>query len=353
MASEDQDRLTITEHPVVLVLVGVLLIFIGLFNILQKGGMIPGLLALVVGILCALVLASTTSITCDKTTNLMTIQYHSIIRNSVKEYPLMEIASMDVESTTSRTRSGSSRTYRLVIIQKSGSQVPLHSYYSSGFSGKKKKAQKINEFLGRNSPITTPASPLQVLSQAMHPSFQLSQEGDTDGIRWVVETSIKGPSNIIRWSSQDFQLPGQFLLLTQKPQGMSDFKGSGLLGGLTNLLYKEVLGVYGFQEGDTPDLEKAAPLALSDARLADDFSSFTNNPDTAQQLLTPWVSNRLAEWVQQYPLQKIQPGDDGQPGQLVILFSPERLYVVVVSKLSDEVVANIISLGVILAREVR
>jgi hypothetical protein len=30
----------------------------------------------------------------------------------------------------------------------------------------------------------------------------------------------------------------------------SDFKGSGLLGGLTNLLYKEVLGVYGFQEGD-------------------------------------------------------------------------------------------------------
>jgi hypothetical protein len=239
------------------------------------------------------------------------------------------------------------------MIQNSELRVPLHSYYSSGFSEKKKKAQKINEFLGRNNLITTTASPLQVLSQTMHPVFQKFQEGDTDGIRWVVETSARSPSNVIRWSSQDFQLPGQFLLLTQKPQGMNDFQGSGLLGGLTNLLYKEALGVYGFQDGDTPGREKAAPLQLSDARLADHFSGFANNPDTAQRLLTPWVSNHLAKWVQQYPLQKIQPTEVSRPGQLVILISPEHLYAVLVSALSEEVVTNITRLGVNLAREVR
>ena len=44
MASEDQDRLKITEYPVVLWIGGALAIILGLFNILQKGGLIPGLL---------------------------------------------------------------------------------------------------------------------------------------------------------------------------------------------------------------------------------------------------------------------------------------------------------------------
>jgi len=296
-------------------------------------------------------LSATLTVTADRLRGTLTLRYRSLLRTLVKDYALPQIASVEVDSTRSSTSSSSrsSTTYRVALVLASGDKVPWRSYYSSGYSEKESKARQLREFLGVTGLNMSPATRFQAMRQLVTPSFTPGQEGTTEGVAWRLENAHFGGVPVSRWTSSDFRLPGSFLCLMQRPPDPKAAQsGGGLVGKISQILYRQVLNMYGINPGALPGFDTALPVEDLDLRLAPSFVSLTNDQSGAQQCLNPWVTTPLAEWVEQHPMKSIQ--SDGQAGQLIVLFSPEGTFLTWLNAIAPEQMETITRLGVDLVR---
>lgn len=136
-----------------------------------------------------------------------------------------------------------------------------------------------------------------------------------------------------------------FLFLAQKVSGQST---GGLLAALGKALFQQSISLYGFGADDTPNVSQAVTLEPVPPLIDFHFTAFTNNQAESRQILNPWTQNPLAEWAQRHPLQQFQP----QAGfsQLVVLFSPNGVYVATLGNLQPDQVAELTDLGVEMVR---
>lgn len=343
MNSSTSDTLVIRDYPLALWLVGIGFAAGGIWGATLKDGLVPGILIALGGALMAL-LPTVLTITADRQRSMVTVRHQSLIRSSVKEYPFGDITGVQVDSSVSVDGGQRSSTYRLALVLASGARVPLRSYYSSGYGNKENKARQLREFLGVAGVADRPAFPLA------QPAFQPGQAGAIDGVAWHVETAGIGAMTVNRWVSSDFKVPGQFLCLLQKPKGSKSLAAGGGLGGaLSHMLYQQILTLYGFGPEALPGLNAARPVEALDPRLESDFASITSDPAGAQPLLNPWAVMPLAQWVETYPLKTVQVSGGGQAGQLMVLFSPQGVYVACLNAAQDQVEA-LTRLGVDLVR---
>ncbi len=350
-ADNDPAYLTIKEYPILFWIMGFVFLAAGVWAtagalISQAETLIIGLLLLAIGLLFLLVFSTVTTIQADRVTGTLNLRYWSLIRSNAKEMSIAELASVEIESS----HSSSSATYRIAFRKKSGEQIPLHSYYSSGYKEKENKARRISEFLGVPGPSGL-GSTLQMISTALHPSFEQQQEGESSGVHWTIETNASGGLPITRWSTPDFRFEGSFLFLVQTPQGAINLPNPKWLGSLSGKLYHQVFHMFGFSDEDLPGIEGAKIYDLPKPGLGDSFTAYTNDSFGTQQLITPWVSTLLVDWVRQFPIQKGGSSNSGLLGQMGVLFSPQKLYLITFLSADTEKIDEMIRLGTGLARE--
>ncbi len=345
------DRLVLKEYPIALWIFGGGFLIAGVWALIQIESWVAGLFMLGFGLLFGVLLPAINTVTVDPPRGSLTIQNQWLYRRKVQEYALREIASIDIERSFSSSSSGGRRrsnpTYRIVLVMESGEKVPLQGYYSSGYKSKEKKARQLSEAIG----VPGPMGMVQKVSQAIRPTFQKQQEGEASGVSYRIETAQSGAMPVTRWVSTDFTWPGGFLLLAQKPSGSPSFLGGGgMVGAISQLVYRQIIGLYGFQADEMPGLESAQALDLPDPTLQANFSSLTSDVSYAQQLLTPWVVIPLTQWVERHPLSTVQVAHQGQFGQLLALYAPGGLYLVSLGAATPQLVDELTRLGVDLAR---
>jgi hypothetical protein len=344
--TEDQNTLVIRDYPTGLWLTGFFLMIFGIIFLITTPGNI-----FLIGIELILafiffILPKTLIITADKMSQKLTLHYRSLFQTSTKDIPFSEIVSFGLES--SHDSDGS--TYRLSIRCKDGSVIPLRSYYSSGTRGKQKKADQLNQFLGL---VEEDSGSQNLLASTLHPQFQSPstdssiEEHITDGVHWRVQIAQLGNSTVTRWFSPDSCFTGGFLLLAQKAAGQKGFVSS-LFGGMGKMVFPPLMQLYGFSQADTPGLDSAVVLSPLEPHVEPHFAAFTSNPEAARSILNPWACNPLEDWATRYPLKTFQPGK--LFGQLVVLFSPQGLYIANMGELIPEAVEEITNLGIQLVK---
>ena len=354
----DENHLVMKKYPILEWIFGLIFIGVGIWVALQPDGLITGIIAIAVGVLFGVILASINTVIIDKTQGVFTIRQRKIYQNKVNEIPLSDVDTIDLETHRSLNKGRTSTTYRLVVLTRSGERVPLTSSYSSGYLGKANQAKKLREFLTGQKESLMQAAMGPTLGRAVQQAAVAqsgpSQPGTTDGVTWRLDTVTFGAIPVTRWIFDQLAFPGQFLLLAQKPKGSGNLFGSGqpsgLLGGLSQMVYRQLVSMYGFNEYDTPGLDAAQPLTGVDANLDDNYASLTSDPYGARQLLTPWSVMPLVNWAQQHPLKRIQTGGAGQVGQIVALFSPNGLYVCAMGLTRPEMGEPIKRLGIDIVR---
>lgn len=100
--------------------------------------------------LLTLLLTGQITVDLDRSKGLATLKRRSLITSSNEEILLGDLVGADVE--TSHSHDGN--TFRVALLQRSGQRTPLTGYYSSGYKGKQKLAEEINNFLqGRMTTI--------------------------------------------------------------------------------------------------------------------------------------------------------------------------------------------------------
>jgi hypothetical protein len=342
------NRLVVKEYPLFQWLFSAAFFIIGLTMLFRADGLLMGGICCLVSVAMVLFFAPVVTITIDKTTGLFTVQTSHPLRTRLTEVPIAEVSSLDMERTRS-SRGGS--VYRIAMVKTSGERIPLQALYSSGYAGKAKKARRISEFLGLPDFENQTGNLFKAAVQMQAAASQVmdQQNGVTSGVTWTLTTSSMGGRMVTRWSSRDFSWPGNFLLFAQQPRGSSGiFGGGGILGGVMQMIYKQVIAMYGIQPEDTPGLEHASPLAPPEPRLEHDFTTLTSDPHAGRALLNQWVVQPLERWAARYPMKTVQTGD--QVGQLVVLLSPGGTTVSVMGLLPASGAAEVIDLGVDLVR---
>jgi len=81
-----------------------------------------------------------TTLDLDRSSGLLTVSKRSLISDSVSEHLLSDLQGAEIESSSS--------TYRVVLRLRESKPIPITSYYSSGYKGKKKLADELQEFIG-------------------------------------------------------------------------------------------------------------------------------------------------------------------------------------------------------------
>jgi len=340
------------DYPILLWIIGLAFFIPGVFVVLKPQGWVQGLIMMVLGVLIGLVLASVRSITADRTRGVLTVRHRNLIRNKVIEINLNEIANFSVEASRTRYTGGAHRahTYRIVAVKTSGETVPMAQEYSSGYDAKAKRARQLCAFLGLPGWEDKPTNLFQAarqMQQAISRPAEPSQSYITSGVVWSIEILQVGSQTVTRWLSTHSSWPGYFLLLLQKPKGSGAIMGSSM-GGLFGAIYQQILGIYGIKPSDTPGIAQARLLNRPEPELDTDFSILTSNPAEAESLLNPWVIHPLQDWALRHPMRTIQAS--GQPGQLVVLLSPNGIMVATLGILSQEQKDELINLGVELAK---
>lgn len=339
MAEKNPNQLVIKDYPVALWIFGGIAFVTGAYFIVSRAAFVVGLIALGIGILVSL-LPPVVTVIADRGREILILRKRALLRRSEEEYPFWDIDSVEVERSHD---SEGSTTYRVALVLSSGEWVPLRGYYSSGLSTKEKQARRLREFIG----VTGLESP--VVRQALKAAFDYEEQGTTRGVSWRVGAASYGAAPFTRWLSEDFKLAGEFLFLAQKPPDRRDLLSWGPLRGLTGVAFKQALKMYGFQPLDTPGLESAQVYELPPL-LEAHFSAYTSSPQLAGETLDPWVVNYLEGWAERYPLESSQL-DKGEPVlQLVVLFSPNGLYLVYFSAHDSERSREMRDLGVDLVR---
>jgi hypothetical protein len=349
-------QLVIRDTPFALWLFGIVFAGLGGFFFLQAGLERGSFLILFVVIgLSMLLFSSVLTITADRVTRTLRLDYRSLLRHNVKEIPFDEIAGIRVERSFSRGRHGSSSTYRVVLARKDGQDIPFRSYSSSGSGSKEEQATRLRAFIGVPGVDGTPAATLQAVQQMAQGAFQARQQAltgpegemrETGGVHWQLQSAAMGATPVTRWFSPDARTSGGFLFIAQKVDGQST--GGGLLAALSGTLFRQSLAVYGFQPGDTPGLEQATAVAPLDPSLEPHFMAFSSSPAAVHEILNPWAVMPLADWARRYPLRQFQSG--ARFSQLVVLFSPNGLYLATMNTLQPDQVEELTSLGVDLVK---
>jgi hypothetical protein len=102
--------------------------------------------------------------------------------------------------------------------------------------------------------------------------------------------------------------------------------------------------LYGFKGDDVPNISQAEMLASVSPQLDNHFTAFTNLQAEVRQILNPWMLRPLEDWGERYPLKQFQT--KGGVAQLVVLFSPNGVYLARMGVLQPEQVEELAALGV-------
>jgi hypothetical protein len=321
----------------------------------------PAYLLGVIGLLL-LFLPTALTITADKTTRTLTLRYGLFIPRSVKVMSFDEIKTIHVDSHTSREHTDGHThqvtNYRLQAVKKDGKILPFRAYYSSDFFLKDQRAKKLRAFIGLEDAFDeTPlgiltggpkiAQPILAQQQAAFTGDN-NQTRDTGGVKWQLQTLALGATPVTRWYSQDFTTPGTFLYVSQKVQGQKTLYGDGFMASLGKTLFKQVFSMFGFSGNDIPDVEQANVFGPLDPSLESNFSAFTDEPNSARQLLNPWVQMPLAQWAQKYPLKQAQ--SRARFGQISIMYCPTGTYIATLGTLQPDQVDELAALGIELVK---
>lgn len=317
--NRNDSQLVLHDIPIFLWVSSLILAGVGAF-IIYKGVRAPamGLIFVAIG-LSALLFSSALTITADRITRTLKLEYRSALRHTLKQVPFDEIDSFNVERSVSRTRG----TYRVVVTRKDGQVIPFRLYFSSGSRGKERQAGQLRDFIGVQAPQS-----------------HVAEIQETSGVRWQIQPMAVGGSTGVRWHSPDFKTQGVFLFVAQKAQGQNT---GGLLASLGSMFFRQSLSMCGFQADDTPGLDQAATLAPLDPALEPHFMAFTNDPASARQMLNSRAVMPLADWAGRYPLKQFQKGS--RFSQLVMLFGPNGVYLVTLNPLQPDQVKELATLG--------
>ncbi len=321
--NHDDSQLTLHDYPVLAWVFGLVFASIGAI-IFQAGGSAPALVLVFVAIgLGALLFASVLTITADRITRTLKLEYRSAMLHSVKQLSFDEIAGINVERRISRNKGRTSYTYRVVAARKEGQPVPFRSYSSSGWRGKERLASQLRDFID----IQAPQPPVPEIRE-------------TDGVHWQVQSTPVCGATRSRWHLPDFKIPGVFLFVAQKAEGQASH---GFLASLGAMFFRQCLMMYGFQGDDTPGLDRAAALAPLDPSLEPHFMAFSNDPGSAGQILHASAVVPLANWAARYPVRQFRRASPF--GQLVVLFGPNGIDLVTMYPLQPGQMEELAALG--------
>jgi hypothetical protein len=356
------NTLTIREYPLALWIFGLVLLAVA-------GYTAPGIrsswaITLITGVagLLFFLFAAVLVVEADRMRGTLVIRRTSPLRRYVREIPVSSIAALQVDShASSEVENGRTRTstaYRIVVITKDNETIPFRTAYTSGASAKEARARKLREFLGVGGADTTSLG--GIIRQATGMAQQAFQERQesltgpeaeehvTEGVHWKLQTVAFGATAITRWFSPDQQCTSGFICLAQKVAGQALAAG-GLLGGVSKLLYREVIQMNGFGSQETPGLDSADVLASFEPQLDPYFAVFTSDPAAAHQYLNPWSVAPLVDWATRYPLKQIQ-STRGLFGQLIVMICPTGTYVASSGNMIPEAVQELTNLGVALVK---
>lgn len=101
----------------------------------------------------------------DKTTGKLTIASKGLIGNKQQEHSLGQITDAVIEESArgmEEMNDATARTYRIKLLRKDGTSIPLTSMYSSGKKSKEKLSEKIRQFLLSGPNASAMAPPLPV-----------------------------------------------------------------------------------------------------------------------------------------------------------------------------------------------
>ncbi|MEW6427076.1 MAG: hypothetical protein AB1568_03455 [Thermodesulfobacteriota bacterium] len=339
MQPDDSPRMVIRDIPLFEWGFGVLFAGAGTVIVVQGGLPVFGGVFAAVGA-GFLLFSSVLTITADRTTRTLSLDYRSALRHTSKQLPFEEIAGINVERRSNGGRRGI--TYRLTLLRQDGEVIPCRSSSSSGWKGKERRAVRLREFLGIQDSNRIPSGILPAeLARA-------GESRETNGVGWHSQpmfTAHSATPTGVRWHSPDFRTPGLFLLVAQKAEGQPS---GGLLASLGSMFLRQALALHGFSAEDTPDLERVVILPLEPA-LDRHFMAYTNAPATAPRLLHSRVGGRLADWAARYPLRQKREGS--RYGQLMTLFGPNGVSLATLNLAHADQAHELVALGVDLVKE--
>ena len=244
------NRLVLHDYPWFNWIAGALVLAFGLSNLLSAA-FTDGTVALAVRAAVALggalllLTGSVLTVRADRAAQTLTLDYRSVFKHNVKEYPFSQIEGIQLDISRSRSSNGGSGQ-RVVVVLKDGGMVPFRSYYSNGMGGKHRTIKRLRDFIGVGGSefgMSLMGSLREVTKITQQTSQKLQEEmtgseaevHETSGISWQVQTQAFGGSPITRWLSPDFTTPNGFLYLAQKVEGQKTETG-GLLGGMGSML---------------------------------------------------------------------------------------------------------------------
>lgn len=168
----------------------------------------------------------------------------------------------------------------------------------------------------------------------------------TNGVNWQIQPIGIGASPATRWFSPNFKTRSEFLFLAQKVAGQAS---SGFMASLSKTFFKQSIALYGFSNTDTPNLAHAELYAGLSPALDTHFMAFASDAIEARQLLNPWMQNPLAAWGARYPLKQFHQSAAGY-SQIVVLYSPNGVYIATPTLLNPDEVNEVAALGVELVK---
>lgn len=293
-----------------------------------------GLVLFLIG-LAVLLFTSVLTITADRITRTLKLEYRSVLRRTIKQISFDEIEGINVVRSIAHSKGGRSYTYQVVAKLKDGKLVPFRSFSSSGSKRKERMAIRLRNFIGVQEFDDAPPVLAALRSQA-------GKIHETDGLRWQIQP-LGGAG--ARWFSQDFKTSGVFLFLGQKAEGQAS---GGFMASLGSMFLGYALSAHGFKQDDTPGIEKATLLAPLDPALEPHFMAFTNAPDSVKDLLNSRAVAALAGWAQRHPVKQFQKASNF--GQLITLFSPNGVYVATMNLVQPENTIELTALGLELVK---
>lgn len=327
--NDNDVRLVLHDAPILNFLLGLVFAGVGGFALYQ-GGQLAMLLFLAVG-LGFLLFSSILTVTADRVTRILTLEYHSVLLHSRKEFPFSEIAGIGVQAVRG---SKGGTLYRVVLKRTDDQLVPFRSSSSTGSVKKEQLASRLRSFTGIPEFDSSPAA----MTYAALASFTEKMR-ETDGIHWIIQ-----PVGCGRWYSPDFKTRGFFLCIAQKAEGQAT---GGFLATIGGVLYKQVLSRQ-FQPDDIPGLDHAATLSSLDPKIEPHFIAYTNDPGSAGPMLDPKAVTLLADWAGRYPVRQMK--ETPAFGPMTILFSPNGTYLAPTNPLLPNLVGELAALGTALVK---
>jgi hypothetical protein len=344
-------QLVIKDRPWGTWLVAVFLLITAVFVFVVNESYTASVIFLVSALVLAII-GQTSTVTADRFQRTVTIQTQSLFGRKETVIPFNEVADFKVESARVRTSNNHrSVNYRIVLTRTNGEIVPIQNVYSGNYNDKAQKAKSLSEFLNlpgwQDKPTNLFQTAVQTQAKVTVQPAQ-SQQGTTSNVSWTIEVIGVGGKQITRWVSADYACPGDFLLVSQKPAGSPSAGGGGFLGNIVLMVYKQILGVYGFLPSDTPGFENAKQVDTGDPGFESVFSTLSSDPAFGESLLNQWTIIPFKNWADRYPLKTINRDD--QVGQLTVLYSPRGLQAAILGTLPQNQTDELISLGVELVK---